>query len=261
LTVLERDLRLTAVVSDQRFGLWSRTMPSVLITHQVFPMTPFGQALVRHMNRRHLARFQRLWVMDRPEAPGLAGALSHGKLPVHARYIGTLSRLQRSADPPERTFDTVALISGPEPQRSLLETRLKEQLRTIPGEHLLVRGSPLEQRPSQEGNVTLVPHLAADALAAQLSAARFIVTRSGYTTLMDLAALGRCAVLIPTPGQSEQEYLGDLHRGMGTHVVQEQNNIDLHQAFATLGPRATSPVVQENALLERALDELATMLR
>src|SRR5688572_2807995 len=92
---LRHDLRLQAVISDQRFGIRSSALPSVVITHQVFPFTPIAQRALRKLNIRHLERFDRCWIMDEPTAPGLAGELSHGAgMPRNARYIGILSRMQ-----------------------------------------------------------------------------------------------------------------------------------------------------------------------
>ncbi|MBL8000988.1 MAG: glycosyltransferase, partial [Flavobacteriales bacterium] len=138
------ELRLDAVISDQRFGVRCDTVPSVLITHQVFPFTPVAQRLLRAVNRKHIARFDRCWIMDEEQAPGLAGELSHGhELPANARYIGVHSRLMQLGDPlPITPRTVVSVLSGPEPQRTMLEERLLAQLTHLPGRHLLVRGKP-----------------------------------------------------------------------------------------------------------------------
>jgi hypothetical protein len=258
-------MKFDAVISDQRFGLHSGDIPSVLITHQVFPFAPMAQCVLRKVNRHHMTRFDRCWIMDVPEAPGMAGELSHGReLPPNATYIGTHSRMRagvaRSGPHSDGPFRIVAVISGPEPQRSMLERLMVEQLLAIPGEHLLVRGTPRETESGRRGNIRMVPHLSGVELAAHLSAAELIVARSGYTTLMDLEALGRSALIIPTPGQSEQEYLGELHGGTGRHLVQAQHSVDIGAALLNVPrlPRATQ--TRDPGLLERALKGLAEML-
>jgi predicted glycosyltransferase len=257
---LRGPLRLDAVISDQRFGLRSANLPSVLITHQVFPFTPFAQAALRKLNLRHLARFDRCWVMDEPEAPGLAGELSHGPLmPRHARYIGVVSRMA-GASPAQQRYGMVAVISGPEPQRTLLEQRLLEQLPRIPGVHLLVLGQPHAPRSERIGGVDVRSHLTGQALAAAMAGARLIVSRSGYTTLMDLAALGRSALIIPTPGQEEQEYLGRLHARTGRFIVQPQQGLDLARAWQQSDGLRDSAPPPNTDLLERALDDLAALI-
>lgn len=259
---VRRDLRLDAVISDQRFGIRSAELPSVIITHQVFPFTPLAQGALRKLNLRHIARFDRCWIMDEPTAPGLAGELSHGtSLPGNSRYIGTISRMRAVVPRPEKRYDIVAVISGPEPQRTMLDRILTEQLQGLPGEHLLVQGLPASRGKVQVGNVCQVPHMGATELTSHLAAAEYIVSRSGYTTLMDLVALGRSAVVIPTPGQAEQEYLGELHDRTGRFVVQHQHDIRLDKALKKLDNGLVAPPRHGHPLLGEALADLASLLR
>ena len=255
-----RDLHLDAVISDNRFGVRADHLPGVIMTHQVFPFTPLAQGALRRLNRHHLTRFHRCWVVDEPGAPGLAGELSHGpQLPANARYIGTISRM-RPDNGHRGPHRIVAVISGPEPQRSLLEQQLLAKLQQVPGEHVLVQGQPQRSGEEQRGHVRIVPHLAGDALAALLAGAGLIVSRSGYTTLMDLAALGRSALLIPTPGQEEQEYLGALHQRTGRFLVQRQEAIDLQAALRWKQPQATA-TSSGAPLLAEALADLAALVQ
>ncbi|MBL7946037.1 MAG: glycosyltransferase [Flavobacteriales bacterium] len=259
---IRRDLHLDAVISDQRFGLRARELPSVLITHQVFPFTPIAQGALRKLNLRHVGRFDRCWIMDEPEAPGLAGELSHGRdLPANARYIGTVSRMRSGAVRNEARFRIVAVISGPEPHRTLLDGILTEQLQRIEGQHLLVRGLPGKAEEEQRGNVKCVPHGGSAELAAAMAAAELVVSRSGYTTLMDLVALGRSALVIPTPGQAEQEYLGALHARTGRFLVQAQHQVDIQAALGDPAAKAHFKPMAGHEGLERALDEFGDLLR
>ncbi len=270
---LRRSLRVDTVISDQRFGVRANDLPSVLVTHQVFPFTPIAQNALRKVNLRHIARFDRCWVMDLPEAPGLAGDLSHGELPTNARYIGTLSRMRRgtaaggsstSGTANAGSLTVLAVISGPEPQRTLLERELLAQLQRIGGNHVLVRGVPqLAHETGEEhvGNVRVLPHASALELSRLLQSARLVVSRSGYTTLMDLAALGLSALIIPTPGQEEQEYLGRLHSATGRFQVQRQGAIDIRRALDHQLPSRDHAIGGSQHLLHDALDELNTLLR
>ncbi len=266
---IRRDLRLDAVISDQRFGLRSADLPSVIITHQVFPFTPIAQGALRKLNLRHLTKFDQCWIMDEPEAPGLAGELSHGKaLPANARYIGTVSRMQglgSSVEGPSNTQGTapyrvVAVISGPEPHRTLLDEILTEQLQDLEGRHLLVRGLPGSDVEEMRGNLLRKPHLSGRALAEAMANAELVISRSGYTTLMDLVALSRTALVIPTPGQEEQEYLGRLHASTGRFMVQAQTEVDILSALSRVGDLQAPAATKGHPLLERALNELAQLL-
>lgn len=252
-------LQLDAVISDQRFGLYAPALPSVLVTHQVFPFTPLGQGTARRINRKHIQRFDRCWIADHAEAPGLAGELSHGMdLPQNAHYIGPLSRF--AGTPPhsnQQPIRVAAVISGPEPQRSLLEAQVLQQLQAIEGPHLLVTGKPgTEVR--HAGQVRIEGHLPTEALRNALARAELIVGRTGYSTLMDLAAIGRGALLIPTPGQPEQEYLGRLHGHGGRHVVQAQRQLDL--ATALKDPPERHAPCKTSGALSVAMNDLAGLI-
>lgn len=259
---LRKDLRLDAVISDQRSGVRNADLPSVLITHQLFPFTPIAQSILRKLNLHHIRKFDRCWIMDEAQAPGLAGELSHGVyLPSNARYIGTHSRFQHKGVRSLGTYRIVAMISGPEPQRSMLEKHLSTELERIPGKHLLVRGLPLARGTQQKSNITMVPHLNAEDLVEALRTADHIVSRSGYTTLMDLVALGRTALLIPTPGQGEQEYLARLHSGTSRFISQTQDRLDLGKALEQLKKLSPAAPRPDNSLFHAALADLASLLR
>lgn len=252
-------LKLDAVISDQRSGLHSAALPSVLITHQLFPFTPVAQGLARGINRWHIAPFNRCWVPDHAEAPGLAGKLSHGDaVPGNVRFIGPLSRFESATAPcTGKSWRVVAVISGPEPQRSALEQLVLHQLQAIEGPHLLVTGRPgLEE--DQVGPVQVVGHMATPDLHAALSCAELIVGRTGYSTLMDLAAMGRGALLVPTPGQPEQEYLGRLQTANGTHVVQEQQRLNITEVLRHPPTRHTA--CSDASLRSTALHDLAELI-
>lgn len=256
---LRRPLALDAVISDQRFGIRAADLPSVLITHQLFPFAPFAQGVARRVNRRHIDRFDRCWVPDHAEPPGLSGALSHGAdLPPQARFIGPLSRFtDRGSIRADIHYRVLAVISGPEPQRTLLEKLIRSQLKEIEGPHLIVSGIP-SSGDVQQGNLRTVGHVKADVLCAAMKHAGLIVSRTGYTTLMDLDAIGRGALLVPTPGQSEQEYLGRLHRSMGLHRIQEQHGLNIAELLRD--PPGRMHPTQKRAALQPALNELARFI-
>lgn len=274
---LRRQLRLDAVISDQRFGIRAQGLPCVLITHQVFPFTPFAQGMLRRFNLHNIRRFDRCWIPDDEQAPGLAGELSHGprlreddsaramrNIPDNARYIGPISRMDPTkAIAPKEPYRIVCVISGPEPQRTLLEEELMKQLPLINGQHLLVRGKPEPALDETIGNVRRLSHTGGDALTGALLQAQLIVSRTGYTTLMDLAHIGRSALLIPTPGQEEQEYLGVLHARSGRFFVQSQEKLDIKEVLENGGLKDVKVEMGTgtDGGLEHALQDLAALIR
>ena len=253
------ELQIDAIISDQRFGVRHAAIPGVLLTHQLYPQVDPGRSIARWLNHRYIDRFDRCWIVDHPGLPGLAGELSHGINPDNSRYIGPLSRFSEMPRPSGIGHRIVSIISGPEPQRSLLEKTLIEQMSRIEGDHLLLKGVP--GAPSGHiANIRIVPHLSTEAIAHELVNADLVVGRCGYSTLMDLDALGLNALLIPTPGQPEQEYLARLHSAFGTHIIQDQFAIDLKDALSRIGGKRSRKAIPNKDLLEEAFLELSTLM-
>ncbi len=252
--------RIDAIISDQRFGVRCDRIPSVLITHQLFPRVPLFRSQFQSLNRRCIEKFDACWVMDAADPPGLAGSLSHGAdPPKNVRYIGIHSRFGKTSLNVEKHFTVVAVLSGPEPQRTLFEKKVTEQLRRIDGEHLVVQGL-MNGGDKRHGRVTTVPSLPAVQLEEAMRSAKLVVARSGYTTLMDLAVIDARAVLIPTPGQPEQEYLAGIHADTGRYLVRTQQTMDLTEAMA-LAPVPQERTDPDPLPLREAMEELALSIK
>lgn len=220
--------QIDEVVSDNRFGLWSRKTRCVYMTHQLIIPLPRPwrrlEPIVARLHRRVIRRYDECWIPDE-ETPGLAGRLSHPEvLPPNAKYIGVLSRFAGKQYKADKTYKVVAVLSGLEPQRTLLEQDICRRYENTDTAVLVVRGKmqgPMTvvsgQRSAtsnQRSGITLVPWLDDSHLAAYLLGAERIICRSGYSSVMDMYALGVSAKVEwhPTPGQPEQEYLGTLQR-------------------------------------------------
>ena len=252
---------LDLVISDNRYGLAVPGVCCVFITHQLLIRTPFGRIvdkLLQRMNYRLLARFSRCWIPDVQGTEALAGALSNPvKLPpVSCRYIGPLSRMEGGSALED--IDVLVLLSGPEPQRTLLENRILREMEGLKGVRMmLVRGLPGGGPRVKAGpEVEVHDHLRAQELERVMARARLVVARSGYSTVMDLARMGKRAVLIPTPGQTEQEYLGRYLAEKGWAVCMRQRDLSLSAALAS-GPLRTWP--KEDAG-ERFREEVRSVL-
>jgi len=204
--------KVDVVISDNRFGLYNKAVESVFITHQVFVKAPFLSGFINYMNHTFIKRFNACWVVDFEEKErSLAGGLSHGKFFFpHANFIGPLSRFEHKEPAGEKKHDVLILLSGVEPQRELLEKKLIEVFSgstqfTI----ALVRGTAVPPKTSYPKNFTVKNMVATRELEDLLLSSKNIICRSGYSSLMDLQALSLQALLIPTPGQTEQEYLAE----------------------------------------------------
>jgi len=212
------------IISDNRFGFRHGDVRSVIISHQLQLRAGIWSALANKINHTLLNRFDDLWVPDSQNSPGLSGKLSHGNKPdVAANYIGPVSRLKPMKG--KLQYDLLILLSGPEPQRSLLEEKLLTALLPEKLKLAVVRGLPGEEEtPGDFENVSWHNHLNSDALSQVIAQSRTIICRSGYSTLMDLAAVNRRAILIPTPGQTEQEYLAaHFQKEFGFNVLKQKH--------------------------------------
>ena len=261
------------IISDNRYGLYSPGVVSIFMTHQLLIRTPFGPVadrILQRMNYAFIRRFSLCWVPDAEGPDGLAGELSHpARLPdIPVRYIGWLSRFGGEGGGIDESrgigggygeragFDLLVLLSGPEPQRTLLEKKILEQVIDYPGRVMLVRGLPGITRSQGDAGlrdgaglrgdaglpggadlaapprVTIHNHLPAAELEVVIRQAEQIICRSGYSTIMDLMRLGKRAILIPTPGQTEQEYLGNYLAQKGWAICIEQDGFFLPDAMA-----------------------------
>lgn len=240
---------IKGVISDNRYGLHAPDLPSVILTHQLAPIASLrllgASALSRRLHLRIMAGFSRIWVPDLPGPGSLGGLLSAGgEASPRVEYIGWLSRFAgMEAAPLPSPPPWVALISGPEPQRSLLEARVAAQAQALPPGGWIIGGRPEgRELPALGGPAVRYDFLDGPPLAAALRGAALVVSRPGYSSLMDFAALGlRRLLLVPTPGQTEQEYLAKKLLAQGRALVQPQKALDLPATFALPACEAAFP--------------------
>lgn len=223
-----------AIISDNRFGMYSKKVPSIYITHQLFIKTgnPFTEKMAQKIHHYFIRKYAQCWVPDYKEN-GLAGKLSHpDKIPSNAIYIGALSRFQ-PLETTHKKYDLLISISGPEPQRSIFEKIVLSQLNHFSGSALVVRGLPsaTEIISSPNSLVKIVNHLVAEDFNKALEQSEIVISRSGYTSIMDLVKLNKKAILIPTPGQTEQEYLAQYLLEKKLFYSIEQEKFSLKEAL------------------------------
>lgn len=246
------------VISDNRYGLWSQKCPSVFMTHQLnIKALVLLEPIIRWLHYRFINRFTTCWVPDQEEAGGLAGTLSHpSKQPaIPVTYMGLLSRFEQGNHTHQQAI--TILLSGPEPQRTILEEKIVSQLSTFTEPVVLVRGLPTDTSTiTVPPNVKVVNHLSAADLQAQLLKTKLVIARSGYSSLMDFSRLQCKTLLIPTPGQTEQEYLAKRCAEKGYAMYVDQSKLNLKEVLIKADQRhAVFPSFQffEDADLQRLL--------
>ncbi|NNE28971.1 MAG: glycosyltransferase [Saprospiraceae bacterium] len=219
------------IISDNRYGCWSKEAPSALITHQ---LTLAGHSSIKGIGKKILAHwfssFDEIWVPDWSGDNALAGKLSKGRFSKPVRYLGILSRMREETGAYD--IDILSVISGPEPLRSTFEKQILEQLSQIPGNHMIVRGTETQADLKPPGNIQILDLADSNTLQSYMNRAKFLVTRAGYSTLMDLVQMGKQALIVATPGQPEQEYLADYHKPKKYWLVQDQPDLILDHAIA-----------------------------
>lgn len=224
-----RKYQIDMVISDNRFGLFHTKIPCIFITHQLAIQTPYAwlSRWVQKLSYQFINRFTECWIPDYESKVNIAGNLSHtNQMPcIPVSYIGPLSRFSLQKE--EIIYQWLMLLSGPEPQRTLLENELLQIIPFLTGKVMLVRGLPGHSSFLQvPAHCTVFNHLPTAELQKIIAQSEYVISRSGYTIVMEIIAMQKRAILIATPGQTEQEYLA-------AHLLQqrwcfacEQNQLD-----------------------------------
>jgi uncharacterized protein (TIGR00661 family) len=252
-----------AVISDNRFGVFSTRIPSVFITHQLFIRTKwtwgFLEPLLNVLNWRYISRFDACWIPDFEGEDNLSGMLSHYReLPDRFCFIGPQSRFgQNDKSQQNQQYDVLALLSGPEPQRTILQEKLIPMLNESGLKCGMVLGTP-EKKTGQDSieNLTLFHHLDSESLQNLILSSEIVISRSGYSTVMDLAALGKKAIFIPTPGQTEQEYLAKYFKRKKIFYSEKQDDFNLARALQMAKSYPGLSIKFDDTTLESRIDAL-----
>lgn len=237
------------IIADNRFGACSRQTRNIFLTHQLHLKIPFRPlaAVTNGFNHYFIRRFDEVWIPDFAAMENsLAASLSHPSLAgMPTRYLGALSRFSDSINSQKNSgyikdaphsnslkYDIFVLLSGPEPQRTFLEKKLTEQLKISGLKAIIAQGkTEIKQRYHPNSHIEVVSYLTASEIEGIAKQSKFVLCRSGYSTIMDLYYLGNKAVLIPTPGQTEQEYLAEALKRKGIFYSQSQRDFDLATAL------------------------------
>lgn len=256
---------ISALISDNRYGLWTKKVPTTYLTHQIAPLAPIRQ-LVYALQKRFIAKFSECWIPDSPQKEQqLAGSLAHKyPLPPNTHFIGTLSRFSKLDDKPlsaemqalfNEKIEIAAILSGPEPQRSILSQKIKAQAAHLSQNVWIIEGKTEEEKIEKTGNVTSISFLAENELWNLFQQQPILISRGGYSSLMDFVALGlKKCILIPTPGQTEQVYLAEYLAKQGKVLYVKQQDMDLTTQISQIPALKGFEKWAENNLLEKEIN-------
>lgn len=219
---------LKGIISDNRLGVYSKKVPSVFMTHQLNVLSGKTTWISSKLHQYFIGKFKECWIPDVKEQPSLTGKLGHLKnSTLTLKYLGPLSRLEKK-DLPSK-YELMVILSGPEPQRTLLEEKLVFELQNYNGKIVFVKGKvESEQRTDTVKTITYYNFMTSGEIETAFNESDMVLCRSGYTTVMDLAKLEKKAFFIPTPGQFEQEYLAKRFKrnGIAPYAKQDEFRIE-----------------------------------
>lgn len=224
---LVSERKIDGIISDNRFGVYHKNIPSVYITHQIKVLSGNTTYFSSRIHEKTIKKFNECWVPDIEGSINLSGEIGHTNLNLATlKYIGVLSRMKKMNIP--LVYDILILLSGPEPQRTILEVKLIELFKDTDQNVLLVRGVIEEKQIKHKlKNIKIVNFMKSSELEKTINESDKVISRSGYTTIMDLIALEKKAFLIPTPGQFEQEFLAKRLKELGVFPSCRQNNFSV----------------------------------
>nr|WP_315216347.1 glycosyltransferase [uncultured Flavobacterium sp.] len=233
---------IEGIISDNRLGVFSPKVPSVFITHQLNVMTGNTTWITSILHQKIIKKYTECWVPDIENAPNLTGKLGHLKTnTLDLKYIGPLSRLHKKEVP--QKYDLMVILSGPEPQRGILEELLKREVLRFDGKVVFIKGIvEKEQKKEEIENITYYNFMNTRQIEQTFNESEIVLSRSGYTTIMDLAVLQKKAFFIPTPGQYEQEYLAKKLKNNNLVPYVEQDNFRI-EALAEIKNYQGLPIV------------------
>lgn len=228
---LVKEHGLDGIISDNRLGAYYKKVPCVFVTHQLNVLSGNTTWMSSKAHQKIIKKFDVCWVPDVKDKPNLTGKLGHlKKSKLKIAYLGPLSRFEQKNIP--IIYDLMVLLSGPEPQRTMLEEKLLHELQGFEGNILFVKGKIEENQVQEEfqtkkGSILLYNFMTSKELENALNQSDKVLCRSGYTTVMDLAKLEKKAFFIPTPGQYEQEYLAKRMQKQGLVPYSKQEDFRL----------------------------------
>jgi len=227
------DYQIDGVISDNRFGLYSEKVPCVFVSHQIHIQAPLMKRSIYKTNKKFIERYHQCWIPDVEGDDSLSGALSHNyQMPRNSRYIGPISRLEKKKLSSSNKYEVAAILSGPEPQRQLFEEKIIDQLTKLNLKSIIVRGIPNEEKVQKlPNNICFENFLPSKSINEIISNSKLIVSRSGYSSIMDFCVLHKKAYLVPTPGQTEQEYLAKFHKSKGWFNADQQADMNILKAL------------------------------
>lgn len=258
---------LDIIISDNRYGLWNKKIYNIFISHQLWIRSNNNskvlERIINKINHWFIKKYQECWIPDIKGANNISGELSNSRKNLkNFKHIGLISRFKKEDSLTEKNlklqnnFNILVILSGPEPQRSLLEKLLVKQISKSNYKTLIIGGLSDKAHKGSYSNITYVNHLKTPLLKEYLLKTPYVICRSGYSSIMDLVSLKKNAILIPTPGQTEQEYLAIRMREKGWFYTVNQIEFNLDTAILQLKNYSPNDISIDYNYLEIVISKL-----
>ncbi len=258
--------KIDIVISDNRYGCWNKKVKSIFITHQLMIKAPIGENILHKKVLQYIDNYDECWIPDVADSANLSGDLAHKyELSKNSFFVGALSRFTKvNSVADKKDFsaslemtNVVAILSGPEPQRSIFEKLVLEQLKQTDLKALVISGKTEEKQKIETiKSIKIISHLRSDEMQNAIQNSDIVLCRSGYSSIMDLACIGKKAIFVPTPGQTEQEYLAKMFMQKGIAFSQIQNSFDLKKALEASKKYKGFEKIKSDHSLERRIELL-----
>ncbi len=251
---IARKVKADCIISDNRYGARTSFTKNIFISHQLNIQVPENMSqyhsLINKWQASYINRFDECWIPDTGNENNLAGKLVQSeKIKIPQYFTGVLSAMNTQLQPEEKKYDVVVVLSGPEPQRSMFEGMIIDQLSHSFLKTLVIRGRINDPQPMpQRGNMEFLNYASSDTIASMLHKDTIVIARSGYSTIMDLVKTGCRAILVPTPGQTEQEYLATYLSSKNYFVAQKQSAFNVSEAMEKISAIVPMSITPSNDL-------------
>ena len=232
---IAKEHNIDIIISDNRYGFRSSKTKNIFICHQLQIVAPIIiENILNNINHRLINKFENCWIPDTSQTPNLSGRLSNFKN-NKTIYIGSLSRFKSPIQPKTNyKYQYIGIISGPEPHRTIIENKLITEFLKLKTKCAIINGET-DKISSQEKNISFYSHQNTKDFKSLIEDSETVICRSGYSSIMDLSILQKKVVFIPTPGQTEQEYLAIYHSKVSNTKFMNQDDFSLKEFNYKLG--------------------------
>lgn len=222
---LVKEWQADTIISDNRFGVYHPDVHNIYLTHQTNILHDI-KLIALVANRIHhsfINQYDECWIPDYEDSR-LSGRLSQGKVRIPYQYIGPLTRLEIPHQ--QEDIDVLVLLSGPEPARTHFAENLLKIMAHYQHYRIVWINGKEDSMMTNHKHILEYGLVGREKIAEMIARSRIIISRSGYSTIMDLDGMHKTVIFVPTPGQTEQEYLAQ-HHNSELRVCLSQDKIDV----------------------------------